>query len=306
MNKGDSHHFSCRGAGNGDGHRLRSLARETVTVPLFVLALSGPAAAQDAGQFFANNCAACHTIGKGRLTGPDLKDVTTRRDRAWLAKFIPAPIKMIESGDSYALALQKESYGMVMPSLPTLTPALVDGLIDYIESQSQGSGSGQGSGSSFVPFTTADVDAGRAIFAGRRRLSAGAPACISCHTVSGVGGLGGGTLAPDLTQVSQRLGGRQGLTAWLGAPATPIMQSMFAKRAMTPEEVEPLVAYFEQTAKQGAPAGRSGLGSFAALGLGVAIAGLVVMDTVWKNRFRSVRRALVERARKGTVPNRQA
>jgi len=155
------------------------------------------------------------------------------------------------------------------------------------------------------PFAQSDVDAGGAIFTGRTRLGAGAPACISCHTVRGVGGLGGGQLAPDLTLVSQRLGGRPGLTAWLGAPATPTMQSLFAKRPIAPEEVAPLVAFLEHSAQQGTPAGRAGLGSFAVLGLGLAAFGLVVMDTAWKKRFRSVRRALVERAkvsRRGTVP----
>ena len=35
-------------------------------------------------QAFKTKCAACHTIGGGKLVGPDLKEVTTRRDDAWL------------------------------------------------------------------------------------------------------------------------------------------------------------------------------------------------------------------------------
>ena len=33
---------------------------------------------------FQQQCAACHTIGGGTLVGPDLQDVTSRRDREWL------------------------------------------------------------------------------------------------------------------------------------------------------------------------------------------------------------------------------
>src|SRR3989337_709452 len=41
--------------------------------------------------------------------------------------------------------------------------------------------------------------AGRALFTGARRLENGGPACMSCHSVAGLGALGGGALGPDLT-----------------------------------------------------------------------------------------------------------
>ena len=276
-----------------------------VTVPF----LASPAFAQDAGQFFKNNCAACHTIGGGRLTAPDLKDVTARRDRAWLREFIPAPIKKVESGDLYILNLQKQYFGMVMPSLPGLTPALVDGLIDYIEKQSaEGQAAPQAAPEEVAPapeppLAPADIAAGRAIFVGRRGIASGAPACISCHTVNALGGLGGGKLAPDLTLVAQRLGGRKGLSAWLSAPATPTMATVFGKRPLAPSEIKALVAYFDQSVHTFADPDNTGPGRFAAFGVGFAFVGLVVMNTAWRKRFRSVRRALVKGTAKGTVPN---
>ncbi|HNQ83491.1 MAG TPA: hypothetical protein PKM34_07600, partial [Bacteroidales bacterium] len=45
------------------------------------------AQASDGAQLF-QICGACHTIGKGKLIGPDLYKVTERRDRAWLIPFI--------------------------------------------------------------------------------------------------------------------------------------------------------------------------------------------------------------------------
>jgi len=265
------------------------------------LATASPARAQDAAQYFKNNCAACHTIGGGRMTGPDLKGATARRDRAWLVRFIADPQQVIAGGDAYALELKRQSYGLVMPTLPTLTPALIDALIDYIEAESGGAAGSEATASPapaapHAAFTQGDIDAGRAIFTGRRRLAAGGPSCLSCHTTADLGGLGGGTLAPDLTRVYERLGARQGLTGWLGAPPTPTMQSLFAARALTPDEVRTLVAYFEDAARQPGQAGRQGAVAFAMLGLTLAIAGLFVMDVSWRHRFRSVRRALVERA----------
>jgi len=44
--------------------------------------------AQDDGQQLFQVCSACHTIGKGKLIGPDLQGVTDRLDRDWLKSFI--------------------------------------------------------------------------------------------------------------------------------------------------------------------------------------------------------------------------
>jgi len=41
--------------------------------------------------FFQSRCGACHTIGNGDRVGPDLAGVTTRRDRAWLSRYLAEP-----------------------------------------------------------------------------------------------------------------------------------------------------------------------------------------------------------------------
>jgi cytochrome c2 len=43
-------------------------------------------------------CAACHSIGKGKLVGPDLIDVHTRRTDDWLVEFISSSQTMIGMG----------------------------------------------------------------------------------------------------------------------------------------------------------------------------------------------------------------
>ena len=64
---------------------------------------------------FESKCLACHSIGQGRKLGPDLAGVTKRRTTAWLAKWLKAPEKMLES-DADARAMLKEAGGVPMPN----------------------------------------------------------------------------------------------------------------------------------------------------------------------------------------------
>jgi len=252
-------------------------------------------AAQVPAQFFRQNCAACHTIGGGRLVGPDLKDVTARRPRAWLVKFIQNPEAVIQSGDPYAKQLVQEAGGVLMPVLPGMTPALAEALVDLIDAESkQDRSQFAGLRVSDRPFTASDVQRGSDLFTGRARLASGGPPCLSCHSVGGVGALGGGKLGPDLTLVYERLQGRKGLGAWLSAPATPTMQTVFRTAPLAPEEIEPLLAFFEDAAKRRAEADPVAPLTFFLVGLGGTVFALVVFDFAWQRRFRSVRRRLVE------------
>jgi len=57
--------------------------------------------AQDPGeQVFNTTCFACHTIGGGRLIGPDLAGVHEKRSQEWLEKFIKSSQSMINAGDA--------------------------------------------------------------------------------------------------------------------------------------------------------------------------------------------------------------
>ncbi|HVA99001.1 MAG TPA: cytochrome c, partial [Bacteroidia bacterium] len=38
---------------------------------------------QDGKELFQNNCKTCHTIGHGKLVGPDLKGVADRRQESF-------------------------------------------------------------------------------------------------------------------------------------------------------------------------------------------------------------------------------
>ncbi len=277
-----------RRAGGGQGWRAMA--------SLVILAAT-PLAAQDpAADLYRQSCASCHTIGGGPLTGPDLRGVSQRRDRAWLTRFIMDPQAVIASGDAYALDLQAKARGVVMPTVQGLTAARVGGLLDLIDAESklpEGQSKFAGLALPLAPFTAADIAQGQAIFLGRQPLLKGGPSCISCHTVQGLGGLGGGRLGPDLTKVFERIPGRQPLASWLQAPVTPLMGSLFQQRPLDTKEILPLVAFFESTAQRSGPADALPLLRFFMLGLGGGVALLFGLDSLYGRRLRSVRRSLV-------------
>jgi len=266
-----------------------------VAIPLALLLLFAPlAAAQEAADFFRQSCASCHTIGGGRLTGPDLKDVEQRKDRAWLARFITNPTEVINSGDPYAARLVQDSRGVVMPVAPGITSERAGALLDLIAAESKLEKSRfAGLDIGNQPFTDADIRRGRALFRGDARLKNAGAACISCHTVRGLGGLSGGRLGPDLTRVYERLQGRKALASWMFAPATPTMATVYRTRAMQPDEIVVLTAFFEDAARTGGQDNSASLLNFFLLGLGGAALALVLFDAAWKKRFRGVRRLLV-------------
>jgi len=278
----------------GGGHTGRFGA-----VVVFVVFVSMSSTnAQDAAAFFRQNCKSCHTIGGGRLAGPDLKDVTRRQNRAWLSEFIANPKAKLDAGDPYALRLQQESQGVVMPTLPGMTPSLISSLLDLIDEESKLPKSQfAGLQLPMQPFTDRDRQLGLALFRGTQTLAGQGPACISCHTVQGLSGLGGGRLGPDLTLVYERLKGRSGLGAWLTAPATPTMQSLFAASPLNEREVLSLLAFFEQTSQAPGEDQSSALLNFFLLGLAGSLLGLYAFAIIWKKRFRAVRRPLVEGSR---------
>jgi mono/diheme cytochrome c family protein len=250
--------------------------------------------AQEAATTFRQNCISCHTIGGGRLVGPDLKNVEERQSRAWLLDFIMDPRGVLASGDTYALNLKDAAGGVIMPPVVGLTRERAEAILDLILAESvleasQFAGLDIGD----EPFSEADIERGKQIFRGDVHLTNGGPACLSCHTVEGVAALGGGRLGPDLTKVYERLQGRKNLASWLLAPATETMQPIYAKASLTNEEILPLVAYLEAEARIGKEDTTTSQVIFLLLGLAGAVLGFVAADAAWSGRLRGVRRPLV-------------
>ena len=254
------------------------------------------ARAQDPVEYFQQNCKSCHTIGGGKLTGPDLKDVSKRRGQDWLIKFIENPKAVIESGDADAKAMLEE-YRITMPRSPGINLDLSEKLVRLIEAESKLEESQfKGLQVSNAPFTEADRKLGRDLFMGNVSLANKGTACISCHNVHDMPGLGGGKLgeAPDLTNVFERYKGRKVLSAWLMAPPSKTMEPIYKDHKLKGEEIHALVAYFESTAGETTSDPSTQRVTFLLLGLAAAAVLVFAFDAIWKKRFQSVRQDLVD------------
>ncbi len=227
------------------------------------LQVSSVYAATPGGQgqaIFEEKCQGCHSIGGGRLVGPDLKCVTSRRDRDWLISFITSPDQLIAQGDSLAGQLVQE-YGMTMPSLGLSEPEAEE-VLAYIEAQSgsqAASSQAEEQPTLLAADTVGDAAKGRGIFTGSLTLKNGGAACISCHNVDGIAALGGGTVAKDLTGAYSNLG-ETGLTSVLETMPFPLMKAIYGARPLADDEVANLLSFLRETSDTQQPtSGRSPL-----------------------------------------------
>ena len=267
----------------------------------FGIVISAHAQSIQEGQtLFGAKCYSCHNIGSGDKTGPDLKGITTRRTTQWLAEFINGPASMNSKGDAAANDLFKRFSPTVMPD-QGLAQGQIDSILMMIDDLTK-------KNEIFVPagaklsreIAPGDVENGWRVFMGRTKLQNGGAACISCHSIKGVGVFGGGTLGPDLTGVNLKYRDPE-LIAILQNPAFPTMATQFGTHALSNEEIVQLFALF-QNAKQmnPMPATQAGVTTldprFFVIGVVAMLLFLTFLNLAWRNRLRGVREELVRRA----------
>ncbi len=197
-------------------------------------------------QAFTTVCIACHTIGGGRLVGPDLAGVAERRSEEWIINFVQGSQAMVAAGDADAVAIFQEYNSIPMPD-NALSDDQVRAVIAYITRTESGvDATAAPAQPAAVPSaTTEQIRMGLELFQGTRRLANGGPTCTSCHDVTNDAVIGGGILAIELTTVFTRLGG-PGVRAILGSPPFPVMQQAYVDRPLTDEEVVALVGFLER------------------------------------------------------------
>lgn len=112
--------------------KLISIELLTFLTAISIIFGFGVKASSENGEnlFNTKGCVACHTIGKGKLTGPDLLGVTKRRNEEWIKKWLKSPDTMVLS-DPIAKELLKE-YFVPMPNLG-LNDNEIESLIEFFE-----------------------------------------------------------------------------------------------------------------------------------------------------------------------------
>ena len=86
----------------------------------------------DPGRYlFQARCEGCHTLGQGEKVGPDLLGLSSRRDRAWVARYIADPEKARAANDPVALDLVRR-FRIRMPG-HKLSGEDMAALLQYLE-----------------------------------------------------------------------------------------------------------------------------------------------------------------------------
>ena len=81
-------------------------------------------------EIFNANCAACHKLD-AKATGPALRGVGAKYDKAWLYKWIKNSADLIKSGDAQAVKVYEENNKVAMSAFPQLSDADIDDIIAY-------------------------------------------------------------------------------------------------------------------------------------------------------------------------------
>jgi mono/diheme cytochrome c family protein len=81
-------------------------------------------------EIFNTNCAACHKLD-AKATGPALRGVGAKYDKAWLYKWVHNSGDLIKSGDAQAVKVFEENNKVPMTAFPQLSEADIDNIIAY-------------------------------------------------------------------------------------------------------------------------------------------------------------------------------
>ena len=112
--------------------RIYSLNSRILFLTVFLTFSLNLFAQADGEQIFKTNCISCHTIGGGRLIGPDLEGVSKKRNAEWLKQWINSSSDFIASGDADAIAIFEEYNKVAMTSF-YFEDEDMDALLTYLE-----------------------------------------------------------------------------------------------------------------------------------------------------------------------------
>ncbi|HBH23715.1 MAG TPA: cytochrome C [Cytophagales bacterium] len=89
----------------------------------------------DSDKIFQYNCSVCHTVGGGKVVGPDLMGLKERREKTWLRSFIVSSSGMIQAGDELAIEVFNEHNQVPMPDHKHLSDNELNALVNWIFEQ---------------------------------------------------------------------------------------------------------------------------------------------------------------------------
>lgn len=292
--------------------RISNFGKKSIiaVVAIALIFLVSTVRAQDGEQLF-QQCKACHTIGQGRLLGPDLLDISKKRDKVWLKNFIKSSQTMIKNGDADAIAIFEEYNKLPMMDY-NLPDADLEAMIKYIESFSTDD-SEEGETTATSNDSIAAVQAaeylasinteenrkkGKELFEGSRKFKNGGASCVSCHHVNTKDAVQGGLLAADLTKSFTRNGGFPGIKGIIEFPPFPAMKDAYQHATLTEDESIKIQVFLMHADEENVVSETS-ITDFTKHGMIGMVLLLVLISVVWfKRKKRSVNYEIIKRQRR--------
>jgi len=176
-------------------------------------------------EYFFYRCAGCHTLGEGKLTGPDL--ITSTR---WNQADLKTAIKKMEKNVGPLSAMDIDQMVEFLKDINVT--ARIAKQKQMIEAQLR------------AELPPPSFEAGQKLFRGQKELLNGGPACVSCHHFVNEGG----TLGPDLTMIKDKISGIA-LQSAIENSSYKIMRSIYEKSKITKEESLHLSEYLSHPEK---------------------------------------------------------
>ena len=265
--------------------------------------------AQDGEQLF-QQCKACHSIGQGKLLGPDLLNISKKRDATWLKSFIKSSQTLIKIGDAQAVEIYEEYNKLLMVDY-NLPDGDINAIIKYIDSFNTADSEGESTTSSadslaavknaeYLASIDTDENAakGKALFQGTRKFKNGGASCVSCHHVNSPKIVQGGLLAKDLTHSFSTIGGLAGIKGIIDFPPYPAMKDAYENAALTEKE-NIQIQVFLMHADENSGVSESSVLDLVKQGIIGVLILLVIISLVWfKRKKRSVNYEIIKRQRR--------
>jgi len=122
-----------RKVGNHSSFSKKLMFSLALVLSLTLNSFAQDAASGDAANgkvLFNTHCAACHKLD-GKMTGPPLRGITEKHDRAWLGSWIKNSTAMVKAGDPEAVKIFEEYNQVIMAGFPQLSDKDVDDVLAY-------------------------------------------------------------------------------------------------------------------------------------------------------------------------------
>ncbi len=176
-------------------------------------------------ELFVLKCAGCHTIGKGKLTGPDLIKSTE-----FPVEDLIQAIKRMQEKVGPMEEEEIKGYASFIKS--TTVQERITKEFERLSKIAE------------AKLEPPDAKKGFEFFIGKKPLSNGGVSCVSCHSTREAKGWGGGKLGPPLTDVFKDFS-KANLVSAIVNSQWKVMKDAYKDHKITQQEAVHIVAYLD-------------------------------------------------------------